>query len=117
MRTAFLFLPGLVLLSACAPAVAPVTPTTPVAGRWPEQVTQALPPGTPEDAVLQDSDGCYAWRDPAAPSGFSLVIGIDGRQLCDGRFPDEAAIEALAAEMRAEIAAGNTDIADTPPPQ
>lgn len=117
MRHALL-LSGLALLSACAaPATTTTTAGTTPAGRWPEQVMQALPPGTPEEAVLRDSDGCYAWRDPAALTGYSLVIGIDGRQLCDGRFPDEAAIAALAAEMRAEIAAGNTNIADTPPPQ
>ena len=76
---------------------------------------QALPPSVPDDAVIRDSDGCYAYRDATAPTGFSLVIGIDGRQLCDGRFPNVAEIEALAAEMRAEIQSGNTNIADVPP--
>jgi len=116
MRAAFLILPGLALASACAPVGTTTSPGR-TSAVWPEQVVQALPPGVPDDAVLRDSDGCYAYRDATSPSGFSLVIGIDGRQLCDGRFPNVAEIEALAAEMRAEIQAGNTDIADTPPAQ
>jgi hypothetical protein len=115
---AFFLLPGLALATACAPVPASNT-TSP--GRastvWPEQVVQALPRNVPDDAVLRDSDGCYAYRDPSSPTGFSLVIGIDGRQLCDGRFPNVAEIEALAAEMRAEIQSGNTNIADVPPAQ
>jgi hypothetical protein len=122
MRKALFLLPGLALAAACAP-VGPTSTgsagTSPgrTSAVWPEQVVQALPRGVSDDAVLRDSDGCYAFRDPASPTGFSLVIGIDGRQLCDGRFPNVAEIQALAAEMRAEIQAGNTDIADTPPPQ
>lgn len=117
MRALVLILPGLALVSACAPVGTTATSPGRTSAMWPEQVVQALPPGVPDDAVLRDSDGCYAYRDASSPSGFSLVIGIDGRQLCDGRFPDEAAIEALAAEMRAEIQSGNTNIADTPPAQ
>jgi hypothetical protein len=118
MRAALLLLPGLAFITACAP-VPGSNDTSPgrTSAVWPEPVVQALPPGVPDDAVLRDSDGCYAFRDATSPTGFSLVIGIDGRQLCDGRFPNVAEIEALAAEMRAEIQAGNTNIADVPPPQ
>jgi hypothetical protein len=115
------------LIAALAlPALSAACVTTPVGqdsspGRtsaiWPPEVVQALPRGVPDEAVLRDSDGCYSYRDPASATGFSLVIGIDGRQLCDDRFPDPAEIEARAAAMRAEIQAGNTSPADTPPAQ
>ena len=118
MRAPLLALVLPALAAACAPV--PSSQTTP-AGRtsalWPPEVVQALPPGIPDEAVLRDSDGCYSYSDPASLTGFSLVIGIDGRQLCDGRFPDPAEIEARAAAMRAEIQAGNTSPADTPPAQ
>jgi hypothetical protein len=116
MRAALILLPGLAFATACTPLATTTSPGR-TSAVWPEQVVQALPPGVADDAVLRDSDGCYAYRDPASPTGFSLVIGIDGRQLCDGRFPNEAEIQALAAEMRAEIQSGNTNIADVPPTQ
>jgi hypothetical protein len=118
MRRALLSLAGLVAAAACVPASSTSTSSP---GRnsalWPPQVVQALPPGIPDEAVLRDSDGCYSYRDPAAPTGFSFVIGIDGRQLCDGRFPDEAEIRARAAAMRADLEAGKTDVVDVPPAQ
>ena len=111
-----------IVLPALAAACAPVTQGSGGSpGRssalWPPEVVQALPSSVPDDAVIRDSDGCYSYRDPAAPTGFSLVIGIDGRQLCDGRFPDEAEIRARAAQMRAELVGGNTAVADMPATQ
>jgi hypothetical protein len=118
MRAALFSLCALALATACVPA--PGVPTT-SPGRssalWPDEVVQALPPGVPDDAVLRDSDGCYSFRDPTSLSGFGLVIGIDGRQLCDGRFPDEAEIRARAAAMRADLEMGNTNVVDLPPAQ
>ena len=118
MRATLLLIPGLALLAACAPGTNSATSSP---GRtsaiWPPEVVEALPSAIPDEAVMRDSDGCYSYRDPALPGGFGLVIGIDGRQLCDGRFPDPVEIEARATAMRAEIAAGNANPADTPPTQ
>jgi hypothetical protein len=119
MRASLALLPGLALLAACAPGSTPGSGSSPgrTSALWPPEVVQALPAGIPDEAVMRDSDGCYSYRDPAIPGGFGLVIGIDGRQLCDGRFPDPIEIQARAAAMRAEIAAGNANPADTPPAQ
>ena len=116
MRLALLSLACLATVTACAPTSTSTTSPGRNSALWPPQVVQALPPAIPDEAVLRDSDGCYSYLDPASPTGFSLAIGIDGRQLCDGRFPDEVAIQARAAEMRAEIEAGNTDVVDVLPP-
>lgn len=81
---------------------------------WPAPVVQGLPANVPDDAVVRDSDGCYTYRDPAALTGFQIIIGIDGRQVCDGRFADPVEIAALAAEARANMVFADTGTPATP---
>jgi hypothetical protein len=102
------------LLSACATTTQRAEDPSRTSAVWPAPVVQGLPANVSEDRVVRDSDGCYAYRDPAAPTGFQIIIGIDGRQVCDGRFADPVEIAALAAEARAQMVFADTGTPATP---
>jgi hypothetical protein len=109
-----LSLGSVLLLGACSTTMQRAEDPNRTSAIWPAPVVQGLPANVPDDAVVRDSDGCYAYRDPAAMSGYQVIIGIDGRQVCDGRFADPVEIAALAAEARSQMVFANTGAPGAP---